>query len=125
MCAVANHHAQYTLPPARTTRKVGSTMIGQARQNVTRVTNRVSPGPRRANAWLARKRIVSAGRRARVTISFPVANVGGNLATLAAVVAGNRYELGEVTGRRLESIALRAASVIAVFRSLSRPRVIQ
>src|SRR5262249_49287309 len=50
MCAVANHHAQCTLPPARTTSKVGKTMTGQARQNVASVTNRVSPAPRRANA---------------------------------------------------------------------------
>src|SRR5689334_5807991 len=50
MCAVANHHAQYTLPPFRTTRYVGMTITGQARQNVAIVTNRVSPAPRSANA---------------------------------------------------------------------------
>ena len=55
--------------------------------------------PSLPNAWLARKkhrRRLPA--RARVTISFPVANVGANLATLAAIVAGNLYDLGEVTG---------------------------
>ena len=41
-------------------------------------------------------------RRARVTVSFPVANIGANLATLAATVAGNLYDLGEVTGLRLD-----------------------
>src|SRR5262249_26914182 len=39
---------------------------------------------------------------------FPVANIGANLATLAAVVAGNLYDLGEVTGLRLETLALPA-----------------
>ena len=62
--------------------------------------------PSLPNAWLARKHIVGPWRRARVVISFPVANVGANLATLAAIVAGNLYDLGEVTGLRLETIAL-------------------
>jgi ribulose-bisphosphate carboxylase large chain len=65
--------------------------------------------PSLPNAWLARKKIAGPYRRARVTISFPVANVGGNLATLAAVVAGNLYDLGEVTGVRLDTIRLSAA----------------
>jgi ribulose-bisphosphate carboxylase large chain len=82
----------------------------RARADVTSVEELApAPAPSLPNAWLARKLIVSPCRRARVTISFPVANVGGNLATLAAVVAGNLYDLGEVTGLRLESIALRAA----------------
>ena len=37
------------LPPDRTTRDVGTTMIGQASANVSSETNRVSPAPRRAN----------------------------------------------------------------------------
>ena len=59
---------------------------------------------------LARAPAASAGpwRRARVTISFPVANVGANLPTLAATVAGNLYDLGEVTGLRLERMQLPA-----------------
>jgi ribulose-bisphosphate carboxylase large chain len=65
-------------------------------------------GPSLPNAWLARKMMLGPWRRARVTISFPVANVGANLATLAAVVAGNLYDLGEVTGLRLETITLPA-----------------
>jgi ribulose-bisphosphate carboxylase large chain len=65
--------------------------------------------PSLPNAWLARKKIDGPYRRARVTISFPVANVGRNLATLAAVVAGNLYDLGEVTGLRLDTIRLPAA----------------
>lgn len=65
--------------------------------------------PSLPNAWLSRKKIAGAYRRARVTISFPVANVGANLATLAATVAGNLYDLGEVTGLRLDTIRLPAA----------------
>ncbi|KFC63608.1 putative ribulose bisphosphate carboxylase-like protein [Bosea sp. LC85] len=62
--------------------------------------------PSLPNAWLARKGADGPWRRARITISFPVDNVGANLATLASVVAGNLYDLGEVTGLRLESIGL-------------------
>ncbi|MDO9405272.1 MAG: ribulose-bisphosphate carboxylase large subunit family protein [Polaromonas sp.] len=47
-------------------------------------------------------------RRARVRISFPVANVGANLPTLAATVSGNLYDLGEASGLRLESMQLPA-----------------
>ena len=65
--------------------------------------------PSLPNAWLSGKKIAGAYRRARVTISFPVANVGDNLATLAATVAGNLYDLGEVTGLRLDTIRLPAA----------------
>ena len=70
--------------------------------------------PSLPNAWLARKKIDGPYRRARVTISFPVANVGANLATLAAVVAGNLYDLGEVTGLRLDTIRLPAAFATAL-----------
>src|SRR4029450_10651934 len=43
--------------------------------------------------------------RAEVEIAFPVANVGANLSSLLATVAGNLYELGEVTGlRRLDLV---------------------
>ncbi len=64
--------------------------------------------PSLPNAWLARKGVAGPWRRARVTISFPVANVGANLPTLAAIVAGNLFDLGEVTGLRLEAIRLPA-----------------
>ncbi len=60
--------------------------------------------PALANAWLERKKITGPYFRAHVTLSFPVANVGANLATLAATVAGNLYDLGESTGMRLETI---------------------
>jgi ribulose-bisphosphate carboxylase large chain len=79
----------------------------RARAIVTRIEE-LEPAtePSLPNAWLARKGVGGPWRRARITISFPVDNVGANLATLAAVVAGNLYDLGEVTGLRLESIAL-------------------
>lgn len=65
--------------------------------------------PSLPSSWLAHKGTTGPYRRARVTIAFPTANVGANLPTLAAVVAGNLYDLGEVTGLRLERIALPAA----------------
>jgi ribulose-bisphosphate carboxylase large chain len=64
------------------------------------------PAPSLPNAWLARKKAPGPWRRARVGVSFPVANVGPNLPTLAATVAGNLFDLGEVTGLRLESLEL-------------------
>lgn len=65
--------------------------------------------PSLPNAWLARKGVGGPYRRTRITISFPVANVGANLATLASIVAGNLFDLGEVTGLRLEALRLPAA----------------
>src|SRR4029434_722785 len=44
--------------------------------------------------------------RAEIEIAFPVANVGANLSSLLATVAGNLYELGEVTGLRLLDLDL-------------------
>jgi ribulose-bisphosphate carboxylase large chain len=57
--------------------------------------------PSLSSAWLERQRATGPWRRARVRIAFPVANVGANLPTLAATVAGNLYDLGEVTGLKL------------------------
>lgn len=68
-----------------------------------------APAASLPNAFLARKHIEGPWRRARIALSFPIANVGANLPTLAATVSGNLYDLGEVTGLRLESIALPAA----------------
>ena len=44
--------------------------------------------------------------RGEVEIAFPVANVGANLPALLATVAGNLFELGEITGLRLLDIDL-------------------
>ena len=62
--------------------------------------------PSLPNAWLERQGRRGPWRRARVAIAYPVANVGANLPTLAATVAGNLFDLGEVTGLRLESVRL-------------------
>lgn len=65
--------------------------------------------PSLPNAWLARQGRGGRLRRVRVRIAYPVDNVGANLPTLAATVAGNLYDLGEVTGMRLERVELPAA----------------
>ena len=65
--------------------------------------------PSLSNAWLERQRISGPWHRARVTLSFPVENIGANLPTLAATVAGNLYDLGEVTGMRLLAMRLPAS----------------
>lgn len=61
------------------------------------------------NALLARQGTKGPWRRARVRLSFPAANIGANLPTLAATVAGNLYDLGETSGMRLETISVPAA----------------
>ena len=65
--------------------------------------------PSLPNALLERQGCAGPWRRARVRISFPVANVGANLPTLAATVSGNLYDLGEASGLRLESLQLPAS----------------
>jgi ribulose-bisphosphate carboxylase large chain len=62
--------------------------------------------PSLPNALLTRRGTTGPFRRARVTISFPPANIGNNLTTVAATVAGNLYDLGETTGVRLEHIGI-------------------
>jgi len=62
--------------------------------------------PSLPNAWQQRQHIGGPYRRARIRISFPVDNVGANLPTLAATVAGNLFDLGEVTGLRLLDLKL-------------------
>jgi len=64
--------------------------------------------PSLASAWLTRQDQRGPYRRARVTLSFPVANIGANLPTLAATVAGNLYDLGETTGMRVLAMRLPA-----------------
>ena len=65
--------------------------------------------PSLPNGWMQRQGLMTGlgpWRKARIRVSFPVSNVGPNLPTLAAVVSGNLFDLGEVTGLRLESIVL-------------------
>ena len=65
--------------------------------------------PALPNAWLQRKGIAGPYRRFQVRIAFPTDNISTNLPTLAATVAGNLYDLGEVTGLRLESMEMPTA----------------
>lgn len=91
------------------TRVAGETdeLRERTRATVTEVTTlETVDEPSLPNAWLARKGVKGPWRRARVAISFPVDNVGANLPTLASIVAGNLYDLGEVTGLRLDTITL-------------------
>ncbi|MFD2263188.1 ribulose-bisphosphate carboxylase large subunit family protein [Lacibacterium aquatile] len=94
------------------TRVEGETeeLRNRARALVTSVTELESAAePSLPNAWLARKGVQGPWRRARIAISFPVDNVGANLSTLASIVAGNLFDLGEVTGLRLDTITLPAS----------------
>jgi ribulose-bisphosphate carboxylase large chain len=76
------------------------------------------PAPSLPSAWLQRQPVQGPWRRARITVSFPLANIGRNLPTLAATLAGNLFDLGETTGVRLEHVA-----VPAEFRArFQRPR---
>ena len=65
--------------------------------------------PSLPNALLERRGTPGPWRRARIRLSFPPCNIGANLPTLAATVSGNLYDLGEVTGLRLESMQLPAS----------------
>jgi ribulose-bisphosphate carboxylase large chain len=65
--------------------------------------------PSMRSSWLDRKGVTDPSRRGEIAVRFPVANVGVNLSTLAATVAGNLFDLGEVTGLRLESLKLPGA----------------
>jgi len=72
----------------------------------------VAETPALPNGWMQRRGMFAKPQkwqRARLRVSFPVANVGANLPTLAATVSGNLFDLGEVTGLRLESVELPAA----------------
>ena len=69
----------------------------------------VADEPALPNGWMQRRGMFDQPQRwqrARLRVSFPVANVGANLPTLAATVSGNLFDLGEVTGLRLESLKL-------------------
>lgn len=72
----------------------------------------IAAEPSLPNGWMTRRGMMQARncwQRARLRVSFPVGNVGSNLPTLAATVSGNLFDLGEVTGLRLESLQLPAA----------------
>jgi len=60
------------------------------------------------SAYVERKAKVGPFRIARVRIAFPTGNIGRNLATLAATVSGNLYDIGEITGLKLASLNIPA-----------------
>lgn len=60
------------------------------------------------SAYLERKGIGGPYRRARVRIAFPPGNIGKNLPTLAATISGNLYDIGEITGLKLEHLTVPA-----------------
>jgi len=62
--------------------------------------------PSLPSAYVDRRPHGGVFHRAEIEIAFPVANVGANLSTLLATVAGNLFELGEVTGLRLLDLDL-------------------
>ena len=62
--------------------------------------------PSLPSAWLARHHPGGPWQRARIQVSFPLANIGRNLPTLWATLAGNLFDLGESTGVRLEHVAI-------------------
>ena len=62
--------------------------------------------PSLPSAWLSRKGVGGPWRRARIAVDFPLANIGRNLPTLWATVAGNLFDLGETTGLRLERLEI-------------------
>ena len=62
--------------------------------------------PSLASAFVERRPHDGVFHRAEVEIAFPIANVGHNLPSLLATVAGNLFELGEVTGLRLLDLDL-------------------
>lgn len=62
--------------------------------------------PTLASAFVGRHPHGGVFHRAEIDIAFPVANVGANLSSVLATVAGNLFELGEVTGLRLLDLDL-------------------
>jgi ribulose-bisphosphate carboxylase large chain len=79
----------------------------RARARVTRIEAQ-PPGlePSLHSQMVERRGMPGPFHRGEIEIAFPVANVGVNLPTLMATVAGNLYELGELTGIRLLDLDL-------------------
>lgn len=62
--------------------------------------------PTLRSAFVERRGATQVYYRGEVEIAFPTANVGPNIPTLLATIAGNLFELGEVTGLRLLDVDL-------------------
>jgi ribulose-bisphosphate carboxylase large chain len=79
----------------------------RARARVTRVDPQAPAlEPSLRSALVERRGHSGPFHRGEIEIAFPVDNVGANLPTLLATVAGNLYELGELTGVRLLDLDL-------------------
>ncbi|RJL05920.1 RuBisCO large subunit C-terminal-like domain-containing protein [Paracoccus siganidrum] len=65
-----------------------------------------SESPSLRSAWAERRGLTGPRGIYRVVIGYPEENVGVNLPVLASVVAGNLFDLGEVTGLKLTDIQL-------------------
>lgn len=79
----------------------------RSRARVTRVeTLPPALAPTLHSAFVERHGHNGPFHRAEIDIAFPVDNVGPNLPALLATVAGNLFELGEVTGLRLLDLDL-------------------
>ncbi len=81
----------------------------RARARVTRVDPQPPVlEPSLHSALVERRNHGGVYHRGEIEIAFPVDNVGANLPTLLATVAGNLFELGDLTGVRLLDVDLPA-----------------
>ncbi|WP_418320845.1 ribulose-bisphosphate carboxylase large subunit family protein [Piscinibacter sakaiensis] len=79
----------------------------RARARVTRIdAHPPALKPALPSALVERRGHAGLFHRGEIEIAFPVDNIGANLPTLLATVAGNLYELGELTGVRLLDLEL-------------------
>jgi len=62
--------------------------------------------PSLPNAFADRKGVRGPFKRGIVELSFPIHNIGANLPNLYATIAGNLFELGELTGLRVLDLDL-------------------
>ncbi|MEZ0603794.1 ribulose-bisphosphate carboxylase large subunit family protein [Paraburkholderia sp. IW21] len=79
----------------------------RSRARVTKVDS-LPPAfePSLKSAFVERKQEANLFYRGEIEIAFPVHNVGANLPTLLATLAGNLFELGEITGLKLLDLDL-------------------
>ena len=77
----------------------------RSRARVTRI-DALPPSlePSLRSAFVERRQHKSVFSRAEIEIAFPIDNVGPNLPAVLATIAGNLFELGEITGLRLLDI---------------------
>ena len=76
-----------------------------ARVSSIRVIGEVQQ-PTFSSAYLERINAKGPWQQAEVVIEYPEENIGVNLPTLASVVAGNLFNLGETTGLKLHDVKL-------------------